>query len=168
MTNAMSLCPFCGSTSDSTGQQPFPMRDRPRAVWIARCGNPECGAEVIGGTADQAVRKWNRRAAEPPACTDCQGRPDANGIIEHKPACSIDYLREPRAKLTPDDICSCGKRMGEHPAQQPWWPCMVRAEARTGEPSGYWVACACGELDPEQHALCLSKNGARCRLPART
>lgn len=21
-------------------------------------------------------------------------------------------------------ICDCGKRMGEHPTQPPWWPCM--------------------------------------------
>lgn len=24
-------------------------------------------------------------------------------------------------------ICDCGKRMGEHPAQAPWWPCMTRS-----------------------------------------
>jgi hypothetical protein len=27
-------------------------------------------------------------------------------------------------KASADTICECGKRMGEHPAQPPWWPCM--------------------------------------------
>jgi hypothetical protein len=30
--------------------------------------------------------------------------------------------------LTADSICCCGKRMGEHPALPPWWPCMLNAQ----------------------------------------
>lgn len=27
-------------------------------------------------------------------------------------------------------VCKCGKRWGEHPAQPPWWPCMLADEVK--------------------------------------
>lgn len=38
--------------------------------------------------------------------------------------------------LTVDNICSCEKRMGEHPTVPPWWPCMVRSPEKASDERG--------------------------------
>jgi hypothetical protein len=44
----------------------------------------------------------------------------------------IDELLERRAAETSvDRICQCGKRWGDHPAQPPWWPCMLKSPEKT-------------------------------------
>jgi hypothetical protein len=58
---SMLPCAHCGSSSDSLDQQPFPSSRKTDAHWICRCGDPACGAEVIGNTPKDAVTRWNRR-----------------------------------------------------------------------------------------------------------
>jgi hypothetical protein len=54
-------CPFCGGPQDNAGQYPFPSsRDRDSS-WIARCGNPECAAEIEQATRAKTIAAWNNR-----------------------------------------------------------------------------------------------------------
>ena len=49
----------------------------------------------------------------------------------HRIALAIDACIE---RESANLICDCGKRMGEHPAQAPWWPCMKKsAQQHRGE-----------------------------------
>lgn len=57
LTSAMLSCPFCGC--DDLETSPFP-GNRERTFWVCRCGNPTCGAEIQGPTAEEAARRWNR------------------------------------------------------------------------------------------------------------
>lgn len=58
-------CPFCGSGIDNATPHPFPVRFRPGTrkptTWAARCGNPDCAAEIRAPTAALATERWNRR-----------------------------------------------------------------------------------------------------------
>lgn len=55
-------CPFCGSEPDTVGRRPWPETPRkPDTMWVARCGNPGCEAEVLGRTPVDAARRWNQR-----------------------------------------------------------------------------------------------------------
>lgn len=62
----LSSCPFCGSGIDNVNPAPFPL-SRSGDSWSARCGNPACGAEIIGPTANESARRWNRRTTLEPA-----------------------------------------------------------------------------------------------------
>ena len=53
-------CPFCGHRVDNSPERPFPTT-RARDCWAARCGNPYCGAEILGATPGEAATRWNRR-----------------------------------------------------------------------------------------------------------
>jgi hypothetical protein len=53
-------CPFCGTSDDFEGS-PFPT-GRASDRWCVRCGNPNCNAEVVGYTPEEAIRFWNTRA----------------------------------------------------------------------------------------------------------
>ena len=54
-------CPFCGSNQDNAGEYPFPASLREHGDWIARCGNPGCGAEIRLGSRKEVIAAWNRR-----------------------------------------------------------------------------------------------------------
>ena len=58
-------CPFCGSGIDNAGPHAFPSAfyDSGRKVreWTARCGNPDCAAELVGPTEAETAARWNRR-----------------------------------------------------------------------------------------------------------
>lgn len=49
-----------------------------------------------------------------------------------KPEAIRDALRILRSAEALDAVCTCGKRMGEHPAQPPWWPCMLKSSENRG------------------------------------
>ncbi len=53
-------CPFCGHRVDNIPETPFPTT-RARDCWAARCGNPYCGAQILGATPEEATARWNRR-----------------------------------------------------------------------------------------------------------
>lgn len=55
--------------------------------------------ESLGCEDAAAVRAW--KPDEPTCCTDCLGRAGADGKIQHKPGCSIEYLREPPRQAEP-------------------------------------------------------------------
>jgi hypothetical protein len=56
-------CPFCGAQGlDTSDGSAFPAGREENTYWIARCGNPDCHAEVLGDNEEDAIRKWNRRA----------------------------------------------------------------------------------------------------------
>lgn len=48
-------CPFCGCSAEVMLYH---------RVWIVRCTNEECGAEIENGDGgeEDTIRKWNRRA----------------------------------------------------------------------------------------------------------
>jgi hypothetical protein len=50
-------CPFCGNTQDDFEDSPF---GKP-GCYVVRCGNPNCNADVVGKTPEDAIKKWNRR-----------------------------------------------------------------------------------------------------------
>ncbi|WP_162434591.1 Lar family restriction alleviation protein [Pseudoxanthomonas koreensis] len=58
-------CPFCGNADVGNDEGCF----QTGGHWEVRCGNPSCFAhEPCGATYDEAVERWNRRAAlTPPA-----------------------------------------------------------------------------------------------------
>ncbi len=58
----LDLCPFCGCGADNIDSKPFPA-NRAGDLWIARCGNPNCEAEIVGDSAEDVARRWNRRQA---------------------------------------------------------------------------------------------------------
>lgn len=45
------------------------------------------------------MRSGKSSGAEPTGCTDCLAMPDENGLIQHKPGCSIEYMRKPIGSL---------------------------------------------------------------------
>lgn len=57
----LTQCPFCGSGQDNAGEHPFPSGAYPHTDWIARCGNPSCGAEIRLGSRAEVIAAWNRR-----------------------------------------------------------------------------------------------------------
>jgi len=62
MSDEIKECPFCGTKGlDTSYGGAFPTGRDSNTYWIARCGNPECHAEVLGDNEDDAIRKWNRR-----------------------------------------------------------------------------------------------------------
>lgn len=51
--DCLDYCPFCGSEQDNPSQYPHPFgRDGIDDGWIARCGNPSCGAEIEVSASD--------------------------------------------------------------------------------------------------------------------
>lgn len=62
-SNAMFSCPLCGC--DDLETSPWPA-NRDRTLWVARCGNPDCGCEVSAKTIDECAKRWNRRPSHEP------------------------------------------------------------------------------------------------------
>jgi hypothetical protein len=66
LTSNLLPCPFCGIETDAD-EFPFPL-DRERKHWAIRCQDAErCEVEVVGTSPDDAIARWNKRAAVPPA-----------------------------------------------------------------------------------------------------
>jgi hypothetical protein len=60
---ALLPCPFCGNPNVTDDEGCFPL-NHARSRWEVRCGNPSCYAhEQQAATREEAIAKWNRRAA---------------------------------------------------------------------------------------------------------
>jgi hypothetical protein len=111
----MALCPFCGSTSDSSDQLPFPSVPHDAdPYWTCRCGNPDCFAEITAPTRAEVLRRWNRRTAETGAflCRHCPAR--FMTAWEHEV-----HEKEHAAKA--DDVCKdCGIELVSDTCDKCW------------------------------------------------
>lgn len=59
-SKTMLPCP-CGAAVD-WDECPYPL-NRDRSVWTVRCVREDCGWSAGGGSADEAMEKWNDRAS---------------------------------------------------------------------------------------------------------
>lgn len=63
MTEKLEPCPFCGLTPDLEDDDVCYPLDKKHSIWT--CGCPEssggCGAEVVGNSKEDAIKKWNTR-----------------------------------------------------------------------------------------------------------
>lgn len=79
-------CPFCAGAGEKESYDPYDGYQGRNTVYRVRCR--ECGAEVCADSYDEAVRKWNRRAAYTSECP------------------------------IPDMIVQCVRRMLKHPEER--------------------------------------------------
>ena len=63
MTKNIKDCPFCGQVIDETDRDFCYPSDREYTSWIAGCMESAggCGAEVLGESKEDAIKKWNNR-----------------------------------------------------------------------------------------------------------
>ena len=56
-------CPFCGQIIDPTDADFCYPNNREKTAWRAGCIEVAggCGAEIVGETAEEAIRLWNTR-----------------------------------------------------------------------------------------------------------
>lgn len=65
--NTLKPCPFCGNQprEDDLEDAIYPY-NRERTIWMAGCvvGHGGCDAEVLAGSRQEAIDKWNTRVGD--------------------------------------------------------------------------------------------------------
>lgn len=102
-------CPFCAGAGKKESYDPYDGYQGRNTVYRVRCS--KCGAMVKADSFDEAVKKWNMRAAK-------LMMGSMYGSLTNKPPVLVLDQAYTSECPIPDMIVQCVQRMLEHPEER--------------------------------------------------